>query len=142
MSKFEKSMEEIFDIIPSSVETKPVVVAEKKTASGDGSKLDQDLSDDYRIVRHNYEEIITKGKDAIDEMIKIASESEHPRAFEVVATLIKNVSEVNEKMIILQKQMREMNKGAGKESQKTTIDKAIFVGSTSELSKLLKGNKE
>lgn len=134
-------MEEIFDIVPSSIETKPVVATEKKSSSGD-AKLDDDLSDDYRAVRHNYEEIITKGKDAIDEMIKIASESEHPRAFEVVATLIKNVSEVNEKMIILQKQMREINKGSGKDTPKTTIDKAIFVGSTSELSKLLKGNKE
>jgi hypothetical protein len=139
MSKFEKSMEEIFDIVPTTIETKPPVESKKKSDDG---KLDEDLSEDYRIVRHNYEEIITKGKDAIDEMIKIASESEHPRAFEVVATLIKNVSEVNEKMIILQKQMREIKKTADKDAPKTTIDKAIFVGSTSELSKLLKGNKE
>jgi hypothetical protein len=139
MSKFEKSMEEIFDIVPTTVETKLPIESAKKSNDG---KLDEDLEDDYKIVRHNYEEIITKGKDAIDEMIKIASESEHPRAFEVVATLIKNVSEVNEKMIILQKQMREIKKTADKDAPKTTIDKAIFVGSTSELSKLLKGNKE
>ena len=69
MSKFEKSMEEIFDIVPSSIETKPVVATEKKSSSGD-AKLDDDLSDDYRAVRHNYEEIITKGKDAIDEILK------------------------------------------------------------------------
>ena len=52
------------------------------------------------------------------------------------------MSEVNEKMIILQKQMREIKKTADKDAPKTTIDKAIFIGSTSELSKLLKGNKE
>jgi len=55
--------------------------------------------------------------------------------------MIKNVADANEKLILLQKQMREMNKAAGKETQSTKIDKAIFVGSTADLNKMLKGKE-
>jgi len=139
MSKFEKSMEQIFDISPTEiVEEKHTMPALSKK---ENTELDEDLQQDYNIVRNNYEEIIEKGKGAIDDILEIARESEHPRAFEVAATMIKNVTEANEKLILLQKQMRDMNKGQ-KETSKTTIDKAIFVGSTAELSKLLKGKQE
>jgi hypothetical protein len=137
MTKFEKSMEQIFDVAPVEViekEILPSVVKQENT------ELDDDLQTDYETVRNNYEEIIEKGKDAIDDILEIARESEHPRAFEVAATMIKNVTEANEKLILLQKQMRDMKKGQ-KETSKTTIDKAIFVGSTAELSKLLKGKE-
>jgi hypothetical protein len=137
MTKFEKNMEQIFDVAPVEIiekETLPSVVKQENT------ELDDDLQTDYETVRNNYEEIIEKGKDAIDDILEIARESEHPRAFEVAATMIKNVTEANEKLILLQKQMRDMKKGQ-KETSKTTIDKAIFVGSTAELSKLLKGKE-
>jgi hypothetical protein len=137
MTKFEKSMEQIFDVAPVEViekEALPAVIEKENT------ELDEDLKADYETVRNNYEEIIEKGKDAIDDILEIARESEHPRAFEVAATMIKNVTEANEKLILLQKQMRDMKKGQ-KETSKTTIDKAIFVGSTAELSKLLKGKE-
>ena len=137
MTKFEKSMEQIFDVAPVEViekETLPSVIEKENT------ELDDDLQTDYETVRNNYEEIIEKGKEAIDDILEIARESEHPRAFEVAATMIKNVTEANEKLILLQKQMRDMKKGQ-KETSKTTIDKAIFVGSTAELSKLLKGKE-
>lgn len=139
MTKFEKNMEQLFDVSPVEVienETLPSTIVEKEN-----TELDEDLQVDYEKVRTNYEDIIEKGKDAIDDILEIARESEHPRAFEVAATMIKNVTEANEKLILLQKQMRDMKKGQ-KESSKTTIDKAIFVGSTAELSKLLKGKQE
>jgi hypothetical protein len=138
MTKFERNMEQLFDVTPVEIieETLPAVVETKEQ-----TQLDDDLQEDYETVRTNYEEIIEKGKDAIDDILEIARESEHPRAFEVAATMIKNVTEANEKLILLQKQMREMKKGQ-KETSKTTIDKAIFVGSTAELSKLLKGKQE
>jgi hypothetical protein len=137
MTKFERNMEQLFDVAPVEIieETLPAVVETKEQ-----TQLDDDLQTDYETVRTNYEEIIEKGKDAIDDILEIARESEHPRAFEVAATMIKNVTEANEKLILLQKQMREMKKGQ-KETSKTTIDKAIFVGSTAELSKLLKGKE-
>jgi hypothetical protein len=72
-------------------------------------------------------------------LVAIASDTEHPRAFEVVATLIKNTAEANEKLLNMQKQMREMKGMNKKDSGGVNVDKAIFVGSTSELSKLIKG---
>jgi len=137
MSKFEKSMEKIFDVVPvdftEKTENKSDLVINQEPVE---NQLEADLNTDYNVVRKNYEEIIDKGKSAIDDILEIAKHSEHPRAFEVAATLIKNVTEANEKLIGLQKTMREVTKkssGSG-----TTIDKAIFVGSTAELSKFLK----
>lgn len=136
MSKFEKSMEEIFDVIPKS-DTKPaavpVVVPKQKT---DG--LDLDLDEDYQEARDTLKSLVTKGNHAIDHLLSIASETEHPRAFEVVATLIKNTAEANEKLLNMQKQMRDMKGLTKKDSGGVNVDKAIFVGSTSELNKLLK----
>jgi hypothetical protein len=139
VTKFEKNMSEIFEVEPKKIASTDIVVKEERPVVEAESKLDNDLEKDYKKVRQNYEEIIEKGVDAIDSILEIARESEHPRAFEVAATMIKNVADANEKLILLQKQMREMNKAAGKEAQSTKIDKAIFVGSTADLNKMLKG---
>ncbi len=79
---------------------------------------------------------MNKGNQAIDHLLAIASESEHPRAFEVVATLIKNTADANEKLMTMQKAVRDMKNI--KQKSDVTVDKAIFIGSTSELSKLIK----
>ena len=134
-------MSEIFEVEPKQIASTDIVVKEERPIIEAESKLDNVLEKDYKKVRQNYEEIIEKGVDAIDSILEIARESEHPRAFEVAATMIKNVADANEKLILLQKQMREMNKAAGKETQSTKIDKAIFVGSTADLNKMLKGKE-
>ena len=141
MTKFEKNMSEIFEVESKQIASTDIAVKEERPVVEVESKLDNDLEKDYKKVRQNYEEIIEKGVDAIDSILEIARESEHPRAFEVAATMIKNVADANEKLILLQKQMREMNKAAGKETQSTKIDKAIFVGSTADLNKMLKGKE-
>lgn len=141
MNTFEKNMSEIFEVTPKEVTETELVVSEKKPVIPQEMKLDNDLERDYKKVRQNYEEIIEKGVDAIDTILDIARDSQHPRAFEVAATMIKNVTDANEKLILLQKQMREMNKAAGKEASSTKIDKAIFVGSTADLNKMLKGKE-
>lgn len=136
MSKFEKNMEEIFDVVPTTI-TKPApvpaFVSQPKT---DGLELD--LDQDYKEARDTLKKLVTKGNHAIDHLLSIASESEHPRAFEVVATLIKNTAEANEKLLNMQKQMRDMKGLSNKQSGGVSVDKAIFIGSTSELNKLLK----
>jgi hypothetical protein len=71
------------------------------------------------------------------EILEIAKAGQHPRAFEVYATLLKNMTEANDRLLRIQKEMRDIS-GIKKEVSTTNIDKAIFVGSTSELSKLLK----
>jgi hypothetical protein len=135
MSKFEKSMTEIFDVTPTVIEKTeqlPVKIESQVTKN-----LDGDLDDDYQESRQTLKELVVKGNQAIDHLLAIASETEHPRAFEVVATLIKNTAEANEKLMVMQKTIREL-KNIKKNDSGFNVDKAIFVGSTSELSKLLK----
>lgn len=136
MSNFEKNMAEIFDVTPVVVEKPSVPVPVESPVS---KGLEVDLDADYVASRKTYKELIEKGNQAIDHLLAIASETEHPRAFEVVATLIKNTSEANEKLLNMQKAMREMKGMKTNDNSKVSVDKAIFVGSTAELSKLIKG---
>ena len=129
-------MAEIFDVVP--VE-KPKLPVAKQTPSTEGLEIDLDA--DYLESRQTYKELIEKGNQAIDHLLAIASETEHPRAFEVVATLIKNTTEANEKLLTMQKMMREMKGMKSNDQSKVSVDKAIFIGSTAELSKLIKGKK-
>lgn len=145
MSKFEKNMSEIFDVVPkvAEQEEKLPVVVQGPTEFGSPERLEVDLDADYEESRQTLKELVKKGSDAIDHLLSIATETEHPRAFEVVATLIKNTTDANEKLLSMQKSMREMKGMAAKrDTGNVTVDKAIFVGSTSELSKLLKDSKK
>jgi hypothetical protein len=140
MSKFENNMAEIFDVIPTEKTPAPVpVVIENKVSS----TMESDLDDDYNAARKNLKDLVNKGNVAIEQLMAIATDTEHPRAFEVVATLIKNTAEANEKLLMIQRETRNMkglnNKSA---SSSVNVDKAIFVGSTSELSRLIKGKRD
>ena len=137
MNKFEKNMEQIFDVTPTVKEEKvslPVVAAKYNEAD-----IKQDLNDAYQQSKENLQGIIDQGKDAMEEILNIAKAGQHPRAFEVYGTLLKNVVDANKELLAVQKQMRTMD-GKPKEGD-TKIDKAIFVGSTAELNKLLKGKE-
>ena len=138
MSKFEKSMSEIFDVeIKVEQEVHEILPAVQETTKfGTSARLEQDLDQDYEESRKTLKDLVNKGNQAIDHLLAIASESEHPRAFEVVATLIKNTAEANEKLMTMQKAVRDMKNI--KQKSDVTVDKAIFIGSTSELSKLIK----
>lgn len=143
MSKFEKNMSEIFEVTPkesygvASDERKMEPVVLESSKSTDVSSLDKDLDKDYDEARQTLKSLVKKGNDAIDHLLAIATDTEHPRAFEVVATLIKNTAEANEKLLAMQKTVRDMKNIKSKDAG-VNVDKAIFVGSTSELSKLLK----
>lgn len=140
MSKFENNMAEIFDVIPTEKTPAPVPVIIQNKES---NTMESDLDDDYNAARKNLKELVSKGNVAIEQLMAIATDTEHPRAFEVVATLIKNTAEANEKLLMIQRETRNMkglnNKSA---SSSVNVDKAIFVGSTSELSKLIKGKRD
>jgi hypothetical protein len=97
------------------------------------------LADAYQQTKDNLQELIDQGKDAMDEILNIAKAGQHPRAFEVYGTLLKNVVDANKELLAVQKQMRVMN-GPEKDGD-TKIDKAIFIGSTAELNKLLRGKE-
>jgi hypothetical protein len=135
MTKFDKSMEEIFDVVPKT----EVQIVPKKQNIPVNSDIEEDLTDAYNQSRDNLQNFIDQGQEAMGEILEIAKQGQHPRAFEVYSGLLKNMVDANKELLSIQKQMRDMDKR--KETNNTTIDKAIFVGSTSELSKLLK-NKD
>lgn len=138
MSTFDKNMEQIFDVAPVE-QTKPLTPVVSKPAVSDDD-LKEDLKDAYEQSKNNLQDLIDNGKDAMDELRHIASAGQHPRAFEVYATLLKNMVDANKELLNIQKQMRDMD--GKKKDGDTKIDKAIFVGSSAELNKLLKGTRE
>lgn len=140
MNELNKSLSEVFDVEPIKEEEKKekLPVLQQNFNEPD---LKQDLTDAYQQSKENLQEFIDHGKDALEELIQIAKAGQHPRAFEVYSGLLKNLVDANKELLATQKQMRDMDPKA-KETTNTNIDKAIFVGSTSELSKLLKGKKD
>ena len=137
MNDFDKNMEQIFDVMPVEVLPKQKLPAVVEVKDAD---YKEDLSDAYEQSKDNLQELLDNGKEAMDELLQIAKAGQHPRAFEVYSGLLKNLVDANKELLATQKQMREMDENAKKStSSGPNIDKAIFVGSTSELSKLLKG---
>ncbi|NBP55705.1 terminase [bacterium] len=137
MNDLNKNLADVFDITPIPEETKeklPVL----KTHFNEPD-LKQDLTDAYQQSRENLQGLIDQGQEAMQEILNIAKAGQHPRAFEVYGTLLKNVVDANKELLAIQKQMREMDENSKKEKSGTNIDKAIFIGSTAELNKLIKG---
>jgi len=101
--------------------------------------MDSDnVKTDYDYSRETYYELIEKGKQSLDLMVEVARESEHPRAFEVLATMIKNVSDVNDRLMDLNKKNKDINKKEeDKPKQIENQQNNIFLGSTTDLQKLL-----
>ena len=99
------------------------------------------VSKDYEYTRGNLYSIIEKGQEAINGILELAQESEMPRAYEVAGQLIKNVADATDKLMDLQKKLKEVNEEE-KTKAPSTVNNALFVGSTSELSKLLKAQSK
>ena len=98
------------------------------------------VEDDAEFARTNIRDLISKGNSAIDNLLLVANASEHPRAYEVAAGLIKNLADLNKDLLEIQKRKRDLDPTQSK-GNTTNIDKAVFVGSTTELVKFLKNNK-
>lgn len=102
------------------------------------------VEEDANFARSNIRELITKGNQAMDQLLAVAKESEHPRAYEVAAGLIKNLADMNKDLLELQKKRKDLmpnGDGFAGNAKNLNVDKAIFVGSTNELVKFLKNNK-
>ena len=93
---------------------------------------------DYKYSRENLYNLVERGQDALDGILQLAKETEHPRTYEVAGQLIKTVSEVSEKLLQQQEKMKKL----GEETQKgpSKVENNLFVGSTAELQKLIKKN--
>ena len=100
-------------------------------------KENDDIENDYKYQRENFYNLVEKGTDAIEGILEIARESEHPRTYEVAGNLIKQVAEVTEKLGDLQEKMKKLKEVPN--SAPKNVTNALFVGSTAELQKMLKG---
>ena len=97
---------------------------------------EEDIDDDYRYQRENFYNLVDKGSKAIDGILELAKESEHPRTYEVAGQLIKTVAEVTEKLGDLQEKMKRLKEVPN--TAPKSVTNALFVGSTAELQKMLK----
>ena len=104
------------------------------------STNEDDIDNDYKYQRENFYNLVERGQDAIEGILEIAKESDHPRTYEVAGNLIKQVAEVTEKLGDLQEKMRKLKEVPN--SAPKNVTNALFVGSTAELQKMLKGKSD
>ena len=138
-------LDKTFNITPVEVSTTPENGCSTKkdqltnvTKSNKPDRLTKDdITRDYEYTRGNLYSIIEKGQEAIDGILEIAQESEMPRAYEVAGQLIKSVSDATDKLIDLQKKLKDVNEETVVKGP-STVNNALFVGSTADLAKLIK----
>ena len=139
MSEFE-SIDEALNVESSIVEVDDAPKSIQK------SQQKTDISKDYEYTRANLYSLIEKGQEAINGIMELAGEGGSPRAYEVAGQLIKSVADTTDKLIDLQKKLKDVEEDVGNKGPNTVTNNAVFVGSTSELQKLLKqgflNNKE
>lgn len=130
--KSNDKLSEVFDV-------QPISRGELVIQNGVSSEKNEQLEQDYETTRSNLHSILTQGQDALFHALEVAKNSEHPRAFEVVGGLMKHLSDINTQLLDLhkKKQQIEQPREEGKTSTANVQNNAIFVGSTSELSKML-----
>lgn len=130
--KFDK-LNEAFNVDGRIIRTDAEIV-DKKIENISSSV--NDIKKDYEYTRGNLYSLIEKGQEAINGILELAQESEMPRAYEVAGQLIKSVADATDKLMDLQKKLKDVEED--KQKGPTTVNNALFVGSTAELAKLLK----
>ena len=120
-----------------NVESKIVEVDQVKNDLNIAPLKPDDIKKDYEYTRANLYSLIEKGQEAINGILELAQESEMPRAYEVAGQLIKNVADATDKLMELQKKLKEVEEEKTSKGP-TTVNNALFVGSTAELAKLIK----
>jgi hypothetical protein len=114
------------------------VIAIRQDGHSMNDDEDKNVKTDYEYSRDVYYDLIEKGKNALEDMIEVARESEHPRAFEVLAGLMKNTSDINGKLMDLNKKHKEINAApAQQQVEGGTTNNNVFIGSTADLQRML-----
>lgn len=118
------------DVMDATIEKVEPIPLEKK-------KSTDDITKDYEYTRGNLYSLIEKGQEAINGILELAQESEMPRAYEVAGQLIKSVADATDKLMELQKKLKDVEEESTNKGP-STVNNALFVGSTADLAKLLK----
>jgi len=136
MNSIDKALGVVGDVIPPEASLNPNAkmsdVSRYPVELGEG----EDIDADYKYQRENFYRLVEQGSNAIEGILELAKEGEHPRAYEVAGQLIKNVAEVTEKLGDLQEKMKKLKEVPNNAPKSVT--NALFVGSTAELQKMLK----
>ena len=128
--RIDKELGVVEKIVPQAVNTETEIINYPSSVN------ENDLEEDYEYQRRQFYNLVEKGSDAIDGILELAKESEHPRTYEVAGQLIKNVAEVTEKLGDLQKKMKDLKELPNTAPKNVT--NALFVGSTKDLQKMLR----
>ena len=133
-----KQLDKAFNISPTEVVVEETEIEEAPVGIQKPDRLKKDdIEKDYEYTRGNLYSIIEKGQEAINGILELAQESEMPRAYEVAGQLIKSVSDATDKLMDLQKKLKDVEEDS-KPKGPNTVNNALFVGSTAELAKMIK----
>ena len=132
--KIDDNLNAIFDLEPINYKE----VKEVKPTPNISSNTGKVIEDDYVNVRDNLYELMETGREALLEMLEVAKQSEHPRAYEVVGNIMKQLADMNQQLLDIHQQKQKLDVPNKKEQTgNVTTNNAIFVGSTNDLSKFL-----
>ena len=131
------NLNDAFNITPTEVEVDQTEIKEPVGIQKPDRLTKDDIEKDYEYTRGNLYSIIEKGQEAINGILELAQDSEMPRAYEVAGQLIKSVSDATDKLMDLQKKLKDVEEETQQKGP-STVNNALFVGSTAELAKLLK----
>ena len=137
MSKKYEKLNEEFNVSNDIIKPEIVDSNSEINTEDQATSSIKDIKKDYEYTRGNLYSLIEKGQEAISGILELAQESEMPRAYEVAGQLIKNVADATDKLMDLQKKLKEVEEGKTPKGP-TNVTNALFVGSTAELAKLLK----
>jgi hypothetical protein len=135
MSKLNDNLSDILDVEP--ISESEIIDDEKNLPIEVSSSV---IEDDTNFARTNIKAIIEKSNTALDDILKVAKESEHPRAYEVAANFLKTVSDMNKDLLELQKTKKSLQPKSDS-TKNINVDKAVFIGSTAELLKQIRESK-
>jgi hypothetical protein len=131
--KIDDSLSEVFDV--QSTPQTEVIARDGEIISAGNTKIE----DDFDTSRNNLRILLQQGQEALQKSLDVAMQSEHPRAFEVVGNLMKQLADINQQLLDLHQQKQKLDEPSKAEKAKqVTNNNAIFVGSTAELNKLIK----
>ena len=106
------------------------------------TKRNDNVDNDYQYSRETYYELLEKGRESMELMIEVARESEHPRAFEVLSGMMKNMADINDKLMALNKQKKDIDREDDPKRLGNTTNNNLFLGSTADLQRLLQNEKK
>lgn len=101
----------------------------------------KNVDKDYEYSRETYYDLLEKGRESMELMVEVARESEHPRAFEVLSNMMKNMADINDKLMALNKQKKEIDRVDEPKQIAGTTNNNLFIGSTTELQRFLQNEK-